>query len=502
MRLRAFLSRLALTAVASGLALNGLALPAHAADEQDFAYIAIIAPETVTVINGQTKTVKFDVYNISSTKTDNVAVAFGKTDAGLGFTAPAGCVDNTCPIGTLNPGQRKSVKFTVKPAAGGTAAPAGMIDVSTTVAGLISDNVTITVARTDKGGVDLETADIADMKLSPGKSANVPVVVTNSGNKDVKALGLVVFSQGTTPLLAYRNCEKDSESGISLVVCVFNDTLPAGGSFTLPESTPLRVEVPAGTGGPFDYPVIVGAIGLSDKYVFDFTKRTAGAAGAELKMESIASAAADEPEPVEDLNEDDNLTTFTVGVAKTSANSAAIGGAFSGAIGAKSSVEVGLRNRGPSSTVLPSVEWIQYVHVKLPTGVELTKADERCLPGTSPTDIDETVSELADVTDLVCLVLEAVPADKKYLFALTAEILDVTEHKAGAVTVDGGVQDTKKADDKAALTVELTAGGEGGGLPITGAPAGMIAVGGLVLLVAGVFAVRLARRRRIVTVAG
>ncbi|HWS36455.1 MAG TPA: hypothetical protein VN408_27435 [Actinoplanes sp.] len=501
MRLRALLSRLALTAVASGLALNGLALPAHAADEQDFAYVAIIAPETVTVINGQTKTVKFDVYNISSTKTDNVAVAFGKTDAGLGFTAPAGCVDNTCQIGTLTPGQRKSVKFTVKPAAGGTA-PVGMIDVSTTVAGLISDNVTITVARTDKGGVDLETADIADVKLSPGKSVNVPVVVTNSGNKDVKALGLVVFSQGVTPLLAYRNCEKANESGISVIVCVFNDTLPAGGSFTLPESTPLRVKVPAGTGGPFDYPVMVGAVGLSDKYVFDFAKRTAGAAGAELKMESLASAAAGEPEPVEDLNEDDNLTEFSVSVAKTRADSAAIGGAFTGAIGAKASVQVGLRNRGPSSTVPPSVTWIQYVHVKLPTGVALTKADERCLPGESPTAIDETASELADVTDLVCLVLEAVPADKKYLFDLTAEILDATEHKAGAVTVAGGVQDSKKADNKAVLKVELTAGGEGGGLPITGAPAGMIAVGGLVLLVAGVFAVRLARRRRIVTIAG
>ncbi|SDT72691.1 hypothetical protein SAMN04489716_6470 [Actinoplanes derwentensis] len=505
MRLRAFLSRLALTTAASGLALNGLALPAQAADEQDFAYVAILAPETVTVINGQAKTVKFDLYNISDTKTNNVALNFGTAAqpirADLGFAAPADCAGNTCQLGSLKPGERRSVKFTLKPAAGGTTAPAGTIALSTSVAGTTSDETSIAVVRTDKGGVDLEMGDIADLKLSPGKSANVPVVVANSGNKDVKALGLVVLSPfGLTPALAYRNCEKATEEGITAIVCVFNDTLAAGGSFTLPSATPLRVKVPGNAAGPYDYPIYVGVVGLSDKYVFDFTKRTAGAAGAELKMETIASTTAEEPEPVDDLNEDDNYTLFSVSVPKTSADSAAVGGTFTGAIGTKASVEVGMRNRGPASTVPPAVTWIQYVHVKLPTGVELTKSDDRCLPGTSFDDIDESVRDLSEVTDLVCLVLESVPADKKHLFTLTAEILDAAEHKAGTVTVDGGVQDSKTGNNKAALTVKLTAAGGGGGLPITGAPAGLIAVGGAVLLLAGAIAFRAARRRRIITV--
>lgn len=504
MRLRALIHRLTLSAAAAGLALTGLATPAHAAPELDFAYVGILSPETVTVINGQTKTVKFDLFNLSEVPAENVTLVFGSAarpiPTDLGFTAPNECAENICQIGSLKPGQRRSVRFTLKPTAAGTTAPASAINLATTVSGRASDETSITVVRTDKGGVDLELDDIADMKLSPGRSADVPVVVRNSGNQDVKAFGLVVVAQGVTPLLDYRNCEKDGESGVAAIVCVFNETLAGGGAFTLPAETPLRVKVPAGAGGPFDYPVIVSAIGLSDKFVFDFAKRTAGAGGKELKLESVASIAAAEPEVVEDLNEDDNYTLFAVNVPKTSADSAAIGGVISGAIGSETSVKVGVRNNGPTSTIPAGLNWIQYVHVKLPTGVELTKADERCMPGKSLTEIDEEVQDPADVTDLVCLVIEGVPAGERFLFTISTEILDAIEHKAGAVTVDGGVQDGKSGNDKAALTVKLTAGGGGGGLPITGAPAGLITAGGVALLVVGLIAVRTARRRRIVTV--
>ncbi|MEV0901427.1 hypothetical protein [Actinoplanes sp. NPDC049802] len=506
MRLRALFSRLALTTAASGLALTGLSLPAQAADEVEVPYIGIISPETVTVINGQSKTVKFDLYNLSDVTAENVILTFGSAakpiSADLGFTAPAGCdAGNACAIGDLAPGQRRSVKFTVKPAAAaGAADPAKSIALSTAVGEQPSDETSITVVRTDKGGVDLEVDEIADLKLAHGKSADVPVLVRNSGNKEVAALGLVVMAPyGVTPVLNYRNCEKETEVGGFL--CVFNEPLAAGGAFTLPENTPLRVKVQPDAGGPFEYPVYVVAIGLTEKYVFDFTKRNSDAPGKTLTLEAVSSATAEEPEVAEDLNEDDNYAIFSVTVPKSTAETAAVGGAFTGEIGEERTAEVGLRNLGPSGTVPPSMASLQYAHIKLPTGIELMKVDERCLPGTSLTDIDESITDLAQVTDLVCLVVESVPNKGRYLFSLSAEILDVAEHKAGSVTINGGVQDKNKDNNKAALTVKLTSGGSGGGLPITGAPAGLIAGGGAALLAAGFIAFRMARRRRIITVA-
>jgi hypothetical protein len=501
MRLRALISRFALTVAVSGLAAGGLAMPAQAEPEVgEFAYIGILSPETVTVINGQLKTVKFDLYNLSEVAAEKVVLTFGSAtkpiSADLGFTAPEGCDANTCTIGDFKPGQRRSVKFTVKPTA---LDPVKSITLSTSVDGRLSDETSIAVVGTEKAAADIEVDDIADLKMKPGDTAEVPVKIRNSGNKDVVALGLVVAAMGgVTPALNYSNCEKDPDLGG--FVCVFNDTLAAGGVFTLPESTPLRIKAAAGAAGPYDYPVIVAAVGLTDKYVFDFAKRTAGAAGRELKLESVASVSAKQPEPdaVDDLNEDDNFTQFTVTLPKTAADSAAVGGVFKGEAGDDRSVKVGVHNLGPSGTIPPGLAWIQYAHVKLPTGVLLTSVDMRCLPGTSLTDIDETVTELSEVTDLVCLVLESVPNNDRYLFTLSAEIQDA-EHEAGSVTVDGGVQDAKSGNDKAALTVETT-GGTGGGLPITGAPAGLVAGGGAALLVAGLLAYRMARRRRIVTV--
>ncbi|MFD1370949.1 COG1361 family protein [Actinoplanes sichuanensis] len=500
-------TRFALAGAASALVVGGLALPAQAADGLgDFAYVGILSPETVTVINGQSKTVKFDLYNLGTSAVEDVRLTFGSAakpiSADLGFTAPAGCVANVCDIGDLKAGQRRSVRFTLKPTAAGAADPARTIALATSIGGKASDETSITVVRTDKGGVDLEVDDIADLKLKPGASADVPVAIRNSGNKDVTALGLLVFAPlGVTPALDYSNCERDAEIGG--FVCVFNDTLAAGGVFTLPQNSPLRVTVPKGTAGPFDYPVLVAAVGLTDKYVFDFAKRTAGAAGTELKLESVAGLSAKEPEAVEDLNEDDNFTEFAVSVPKTVADGAAVGGVFKGAVGDRSTVKVGVHNLGPTATIPLSLQSVQYAHVKLPTGVTLTKADERCLPGRSVDDIDEIDDsgfDLSKVTDLVCIVLESVPDDGRYLFGLTAEIVEADAYNAGSVQLNGSVQDDKKANDKAALTVELTAGGGGGGLPITGAPAGLIAGGGVALLAAGLIAFRLARRRRIVTV--
>jgi hypothetical protein len=59
------------------------------------------------------------------------------------------------------------------------------------------------------------------------------------------------------------------------------------------------------------------------------------------------------------------------------------------------------------------------------------------------------------------------------------------------VIVDGGPQDSTAANDKAALTVRLTAAGG------PSVPAGWGTLGGAALLIIGALAFRTARRRRI-----
>ncbi|GLY05820.1 MULTISPECIES: hypothetical protein [Actinoplanes] len=511
MRLRALFSRLALPVVASGLAVTGLTLPAQAEEpsELELPYAALLTPETVTVINGQSKTVKVEVYNVSSVAAKNVVVTFGAAgkpvDADLGFTPPEGCSATSCTIDNLKVNGRRTLSFTLKPS-GAEGAPVAALPIAVSVGGNLTDEVEMGVVRTAKGGVDIEVDAIKDITLGRGRTADVPVIVRNTGDKPVKALGLVVYSvEGVEPVLKYRNCMRDEEFGA--YVCVVNEPLEAGGVFTLPSATPLRVAVGKDTPGPFEYPVYVAAVGLTDEFVFDFAKDTANAAGAELKLEAAASSfddLDDLPADVEDLNPDDNTAFFAVSVPKSSADSAAIGGVFAGAPGESRKVKVGVVNNGPTATLPLSMDMLQYVRVTVPDGVDLTAVDERCLPGTSPENIDVDVdltTGVIEARDFVCLVLDSLTPDKKVLFTFEGD-LNEEGTTAGFVKVNGGPQDSKHGNDKAALTVKLNAGGSGGGgLPVTGANAGAVAGGGALLLVAGFLAYRMARRRKFVTVA-
>ncbi|MFC7529428.1 hypothetical protein [Actinoplanes sp. GCM10030250] len=508
MRLRVLFHRLALPAVAAGLALTGLALPAYAdekADEKadakskfDVPMVGIYGPETVTVISGQSKTVKIELINVGGAAAKGVVLEFGDAEhpvtADLGLTPPSGCTSTSCDVGDIKAGESRIVRFTLKPTT-----TAKVLPLTTVIGGLDSFGTSMAVVRTDKGGADLEMGDVEDLKLGRGGAADVPVVVSNTGNREVEAVALLVLPVlgGVDPVLDYRNCEVDDEFGG--IVCVFNEPLAAGGTFRLPEATPLQIRVKADAPGPYEYPIMVAAVGLTEKYVFDFTARNAGAKGEVLKLEALARASADEPKPVEDLNEDDNFTDFAVSVPKSSADTAAVGGVFKGAVGDETTAAVGVRNFGPTALIPPTVENLPYLRVRVPGGIDLTEIDGRCIAGTSPDDVEEEFFESLGGRDYVCLFFDGLPSGEKSVFSFTGEILE-GEHGAGKVTVHGGVQDGKAGNNTAAFTVELAAGGSGGGLPVTGAPAGLVAGAGAVLLVAGVLAYRMARRRRIVTV--
>ncbi|GIF05250.1 hypothetical protein Asi03nite_27880 [Actinoplanes siamensis] len=493
MRLRALLSRLVLPPAAAAIATAGLALPAHADSIADFPMVLLNITDTVTVIDGQSKTVKFDVLNLGSADAGDVVIGFASR-AGLGFVPPAGCSATACEIEKLSAGERRHLSFTVRPSAG--ASLTSYLDVTASVAGEESDDMRVTVVRTTRAGVDLETGDLPDLKLDRGQSADLPVRVVNTGNATSGRLAMAVIAEGgLEPLLAYRNCERDDAPELSAVICVFDQTLAPGASYTLPAATPAKIEVGADTPGPADYYASVVAVGLTDDYLKAFSKRAASARGAELELTPAAGAGDDEFAD-DDLNPDDNVSEFMVAVGRSDADSKAIGATFRGAPGESVTVRVGTQNLGPTATVRAGLKWMGYVHVNVPAGVELTEVDEWCLPGTSPSRLDLDAG--LDSADWVCPLLDQLPNGEKRLFSFSGMVRDGA-HQAGFVRVDGGAQDTVHGNDKATLDVVADAGES---LPITGPSAGLIAGGGAALLVAGALALRMARRRPIVTVAG
>ncbi|WP_436530794.1 hypothetical protein [Actinoplanes sp. HUAS TT8] len=495
MRLRAFLRRLVLPPLAAGLAVTGLALPARADSLPEFPLLVVNITDSVTVIDGQSKTIGFDVQNIGGGAAVNTVITFNAA-IGLGFTPPAGCTPTACKIDKLAGGERRHYSLTVKPDT-----TAANLTSSFTIGASADDvefgNTTVQVVRTTKAGVDLEIGDLKDLKLGRGKSADMPVTVKNTGNTKSATLGLVMVTlDGVEPDMSrYRNCEKDVEVGG--VVCVTDQTLAPGQTVTTAADTPVTVKLRDDAPGPARYFAGVVAVGLTDKYVAGFTKRNAGRAGATLKMTSTVSAANLTDGDIDgDLNEDDNAALFWVTAPTAPADSSAVGAVISGNVGDEVTVKVGTQNLGPFATVPLSLSSIGYVHVRIPSGFKLTSVDDFCLPGASLTDTDSVTGTDADLAsrDWVCLVFDQIPKGGKSLFAFTGKIQDA-DHDTGFVQTEGNVQDTVSSDDKAMLTVEA-----GDSLPLTGPSAGLLAGGGVALLLVGLFLFRTARRRRIITV--
>jgi hypothetical protein len=490
------LQRLLLPAAATGLALSGAfaATAAHADPVPATPLISVVVPEQVTVIEGHTKTVHAQVANAGSVAAKGVYLTFGSTahpvDPSVGLGLPAGCDAHGCLVGDLGPGDQRTYSFTLTPTADGTKV-GSTFDLSIGAEGGVSGfDSEVTVVRA-KSGVDLEVDPIDDMKLDRGQSADVPLLVRNTGSEDVDTFGVLLFAEsGLEVLTQYRNCEVD-EDIVNGVVCVFDQKFPAGATFTLPAATPLRIKVAADAGGPYKYSAVLAAFGLDDTIAI--TKSS----GPTLKLQAAPAATDDDPN---DINLDDNLAVFGVSVTKSAADSAAVGGTFAGAVGDTRTVKVGVRDLGPTGVIPSGLNWIQTVRVTVPTGLKLTRVDENCMPAGEADDLDfEHVGEVKG-RDYLCYLSDRLATGAQQLYTFTGEITDGA-HTGGQVVVDGGIQDTVKADDTAAIDVQVTAssGAGGGELPITGAPAGLVALGGALLLGGGITAFVVARRRRIVT---
>lgn len=494
------LQRLAAGFGISVAALGLLSTPAQAAPSDVVPTVEVEVPQQIAVIAGHTKSVRAEVYNSGTVEAKGVYLKFGSAkfpvDPSVGFVLPKGCDDNGCTVGDLAPGAHETYTFTLSPSAQTAENLKSTFAVTVGGAtGVIGDEAEVTVVRA-AGGIDLEVGSIDDMTLNRGQAKNVPVVVSNAGSKDVDGIGLIFIGQeGLEAVSKYRNCEVDNSEGIASAVCEIDQKFPAGAVYTLPAATPLQVKLASDAGGPYTYGAALAAVGLTASTQDELAAKAAGSTGPTLKLQATDGLDGDIDD---DLNPDDNVVAFGVKAGRSVADSAAAGATFSGSVGDVRTVKVGVRNLGPTTVVPLSDDWVQTVRVTVPTGITLSKVDKQCLPGTDIND-DDLLDKLGQVDGRVytCLVFDSLGVNQQALFSFTGKIGDGA-HTGGTVVADGGVQDSNKANNTAAIKVEVKSTVA---LAVTGTPTGWVALGGALLLIAGIVTMLVVRRRRIVTVA-
>lgn len=501
MRLHSFLGRFSLPVALIGLATIGLTLPAQADPADERPLVDVFVPDEIVTIEGKSKTVEFAVVNGGATTAEGLIASFGSDDrpipSSLEVTPPQGCTDlRSCELGDIAPGDVKTFTFKVERDAGlpelsGAEFPIFVGD--RTAQWYVSTDVSVLRV---KAGVDLEVGAVDPIKLAPGKSATVPVAVRNTGNRPVDRVTVVLAGEDFLSFPAtYSNCVPIE--GLAGTACFFDEPLGPDEALTVSGATPLRVKAAADAPGPADYFAAVFAthvdadLGIAVRAA----KRVADAPKSrQLELVDPRRAAADDDA---ELNGWDNVAAFEVKVSRNPADTVAVGATFAGAVGETRTVEVGLRNDGPAATFGPFQGWIAGAMVTIPAGVGLTKVDENCFAMSEEEPAGDEPGQVHG-REYVCLTPENVKRGEEVLFSFTGRITGASP--AGSVVVDGGEQDPEKSNDTAAIAVKLTAGGSGGGLPVTGAPAGLLAGGGALLLAAGAVAFVTARRRRIVTV--
>ncbi|GAA2492281.1 hypothetical protein [Winogradskya humida] len=494
MRLHTLLGRFALPLVLTTLATAGAGLPAYADDPipADPGGMFINVPERVVAVDGKSKTIEADLVYIGEEKAKDVTVSFGdQVPASIGLSTPKDCTGNVCPIGDLDAnGTAVKFSFTVSPTADLPKLGETLTIVAKDSTGTLAAAAKVQIIST-RTGIDLELNPIKDMKLAPGKSADVPIVIRNTGNKTAEGVGVVLVGADFISFPAkYTNCEQVDE--LEGTVCLFDQPIEGDQIFTLSDKTPMKVKVAADAPGPGLYGVGAFALALNDldELGLDSAAKAAEStsAGTKLKLEPLAQARAlagnndiDENE----LNEWDNAASFLITVGRNPADSVALGATFTGGIGDKRTIKVGIRNDGPAATASIMQGWLSTAEIKLPAGID-------------PTEIDPSCEKMADHVYL-CLVFESLHKGEQQFFSFSGTVEGTS--KPGSITIEPGPQDTKASNNTAAIEVKLSTGGEGGGLPVTGAPTGFVLGGGAALLLAGGVLFYVARRRRIVTVA-
>ena len=414
------------------------------------------------------------------------------------------------------------------------------------------DPATTTASTVTVGeGVDLAGFVTKPGSAAPGATVDTDLRVANVGAKPVR--GVVLAMLGWDPSLlagpGFSNCTY----GL-LTVCTFDDALATGTTYAL--STPMRLRIPSDAAAgsrasalgswytPSDFRELLDIApgGTGDEILGRQGTGPAVSLRA-LAGKPVASAPAAKKVAAKstaktggrqvDTDPDNNvLISEVVVTGKQEPDVAAVGATVSGTAGDKISARVGFLNTGPGTLYHWTFDNTDpMTHVAVPPGLRAVTVDDRCFPSAITEDDDEDV-DLTGATDYLCSTDGGkTTAKAATLFDFTFQVRDHASDAPGQVLIDDDLfgEDTASGsdapgsdaaepgldqadlaaiealgtdlvdrddtDNTAKITVHLSAG-DGGGLPVTGANAGLTGAAGAVLLAAGAMGLLLARRRR------
>ena len=363
-------------------------------------------------------------------------------------------------------------------------------------------------------GVDLAGVINTPVTVRAGTDVDAGVRVSNAGEAVVK--GAVLTLAGWDPDLSEDAGFSNCTYGL-LTFCTFDDDLTPGQTYEL--STPMRLKIPADAAGgsrasavgawytPSDLEELLSVVpGIDEELI---GPRGTGPA-VRLRPVPAKKAALRAAGNQVDTNPDNNVLVSEFVVSGTHPDLAAVGATVSGEPGDKVSAGLGFRNNGPGTLYHWTFDNTDpATHVVVPAGLKAVAADDRCWP-LGPGDEDSETVDLPEdalgAPEYLCLLDEGTTKAKaSTLFDFTFQVRDDPSSAAGRVTIgedifgEAEALDREPGNNTAKIVVKVPggSGGSGGGLPVTGANAGLLGGGGALLLVAGVLGLLAVRRRRV-----
>jgi LPXTG-motif cell wall-anchored protein len=367
-------------------------------------------------------------------------------------------------------------------------------------------------------GVDLAGFITKPGSVAPGATVAADLRVANVGAKPVK--GVVLAMLGWDPSLVEGKGFSNCTYGI-LTVCTFDDELATGTTYEF--STPMRLRIPsdAAVGSrasalgswytPSDFkelldiaPKTTGEEILGPKGTGPAVRLQAMSVNKSASLAASAKKSASQPAGSQvDTNPDNNvLISEVVVVGDHKPDVAAVGATVSGTAGDKVATRVGFVNKGPGTLYHWTFDNTDpATHVTVPPGLRAVKVDDRCFPA-AITELSALDEDLTGASDYLCSTDGGkTKAKASTLFDFTFQVRDDASAAPGQVRInedlytDGDVLDSVAGNNTAKIEVSLS-GGSGGGLPVTGANAGLFGAAGTALLIVGALGLLLARRRR------
>ena len=349
-------------------------------------------------------------------------------------------------------------------------------------------------------GVNLTAVDARPRSVAPGVSVELRPEVRNSGSRDVGSVALVLTDGSALEGTNFGNCVYGDST-----VCTFDTTLTAGRTYRISEPFTARAprDAVAGSEAGTDVQWLTGAEWEDLRDEGNWPADARQGTGPGLRLTEVASRAGAQA-PQADIDGDDNgaSLTFTVSGARR-ADIAAIGATITGPPGAERTIGVGLVNRGTGTLRYPPfLNNLPGVHVVLPPGLAVVRADERCVdlsaedPAGPPPPSAAATGAVPPLYLCTPETFKLAPG-RRLTFAFTVKVTSAARDGGGFVDVSMyGEPTVDRTPGNNRARIGVAAGGGGGGLPVTGTTAATVAGCGMLLVVAGAAIMTSLRRRR------